>query len=420
MNQTLEADLAGRPRGRRPGQPRAGAAGLRPARRPHRPGPRRRRRRGRRGRGGRLRPPPPRRRSPPSCCATWSSRGSIALDGVSLTVAALGEDWVEVSLIPETLERTNLGEAVPGRTAERRVRRRGQVRGAVGVTIRWKGAGVSHMTETQRTEDAGAGGGREPVRDDRGGDRGHPPRADGRRLRRREPRERGRPDDGRPVRHARGDQLHGQGGARADLPGADPRALRRARPRPDGGQERGAVRRPPSRSRSRRGRASRTGISAARPRAHDPGRDRSRTRARATSSSPATSSRSRPKTAACSSAPARPRRRSTSRGSPGLIPAGVICEIMNDDGTMARVPDLVPYCERHGLKMVTVADLIAYRRRTEKLVERVVVDGAADRRSATSPRSATARWSTTNTTSRWSRATSTAPRTCSSASTPSA
>ena len=45
---------------------------------------------------------------------------------------------------------------------------------------------------------------------------------------------------------------------------------------------------------------------------------------------------------------------------------------MNDDGTMARVPDLVPYCERHGLKMVTVADLIAYRRRTEKLVERVV------------------------------------------------
>ncbi len=56
----------------------------------------------------------------------------------------------------------------------------------------------------------------------------------------------------------------------------------------------------------------------------------------------------------------------------GLIPAGLICEVMNDDGTMARVPDLIPYCERHGLKMVTVADLIAYRRRTEKLVERVV------------------------------------------------
>jgi 3,4-dihydroxy 2-butanone 4-phosphate synthase/GTP cyclohydrolase II len=56
----------------------------------------------------------------------------------------------------------------------------------------------------------------------------------------------------------------------------------------------------------------------------------------------------------------------------GLIPAGVICEIMNEDGTMARVPDLVPYCERHGLTMVTVADLIEYRRRTEKLVARDV------------------------------------------------
>jgi 3,4-dihydroxy 2-butanone 4-phosphate synthase / GTP cyclohydrolase II len=56
----------------------------------------------------------------------------------------------------------------------------------------------------------------------------------------------------------------------------------------------------------------------------------------------------------------------------GLNPAGVICEVMNEDGTMARVPDLIPYCERHGLKMITVADLIAYRRRTERLVERVV------------------------------------------------
>src|SRR5205814_123276 len=54
----------------------------------------------------------------------------------------------------------------------------------------------------------------------------------------------------------------------------------------------------------------------------------------------------------------------------GLNPAGVVCEVMNDDGTMARVTDLIPYCERHGLKMITVADLIEYRRRTEKLVER--------------------------------------------------
>ena len=55
----------------------------------------------------------------------------------------------------------------------------------------------------------------------------------------------------------------------------------------------------------------------------------------------------------------------------GLIPAAVICEMINQDGTMARVKDLIPYCERHGLKMITVGDLIKYRRRTEKLVERV-------------------------------------------------
>jgi 3,4-dihydroxy 2-butanone 4-phosphate synthase / GTP cyclohydrolase II len=56
----------------------------------------------------------------------------------------------------------------------------------------------------------------------------------------------------------------------------------------------------------------------------------------------------------------------------GLTPAGVVCEIMKDDGTMARVPDLVGYCATHGLKMITVAALIEYRRATEKLVERVV------------------------------------------------
>src|SRR6059058_4336351 len=54
----------------------------------------------------------------------------------------------------------------------------------------------------------------------------------------------------------------------------------------------------------------------------------------------------------------------------GLNPAGVVCEVMKDDGTMARVPDLIPYCEQHGLKMITVADLVEYRRRTEQLVER--------------------------------------------------
>src|SRR5258705_8328447 len=56
----------------------------------------------------------------------------------------------------------------------------------------------------------------------------------------------------------------------------------------------------------------------------------------------------------------------------GLYPSGVICEIMNDDGTMARLPDLVKFAQFHGLKVGTIADLIAYRRRSEKLVERGV------------------------------------------------
>ena len=55
----------------------------------------------------------------------------------------------------------------------------------------------------------------------------------------------------------------------------------------------------------------------------------------------------------------------------GLYPAGVICEIMNEDGTMARLPQLAVMAQRFGIKMVTVADLIAHRRRTEKLVHRV-------------------------------------------------
>lgn len=56
----------------------------------------------------------------------------------------------------------------------------------------------------------------------------------------------------------------------------------------------------------------------------------------------------------------------------GLNPSGVICEIMNDDGTMARLPDLIPMAQRHGLKIGTIADLITHRRRTETLVERTL------------------------------------------------
>ncbi|MBL7170422.1 MAG: bifunctional 3,4-dihydroxy-2-butanone-4-phosphate synthase/GTP cyclohydrolase II [Candidatus Omnitrophica bacterium] len=56
----------------------------------------------------------------------------------------------------------------------------------------------------------------------------------------------------------------------------------------------------------------------------------------------------------------------------GLYPAGVICEIMNEDGTMARTPDLIRFSRRHGLKISTITDLISYRSRKEKLVRRLV------------------------------------------------
>jgi len=55
----------------------------------------------------------------------------------------------------------------------------------------------------------------------------------------------------------------------------------------------------------------------------------------------------------------------------GMDPAGVLCEIVNDDGTMARVPDLIEFCKEHGLLMVTIAQLIKYRRQNEKLVRRI-------------------------------------------------
>jgi 3,4-dihydroxy 2-butanone 4-phosphate synthase/GTP cyclohydrolase II len=55
----------------------------------------------------------------------------------------------------------------------------------------------------------------------------------------------------------------------------------------------------------------------------------------------------------------------------GLYPAGVLCEIVNDDGSMARVPDLLEFCREHGLLLISIAELIRYRRQTEKLVKRV-------------------------------------------------
>ena len=114
-----------------------------------------------------------------------------------------------------------------------------------------------------------------PVRLDRGGDRGHPQREDGGRRRRSRARERGRPRRRRPVRDARGDQLHGDPRARPDLPLPHRRALRAARPAADDAAQRGAPRHRFHRlGRSPRGRDDRH--LGRRPLAHDPGGDRPR------------------------------------------------------------------------------------------------------------------------------------------------
>jgi len=63
----------------------------------------------------------------------------------------------------------------------------------------------------------------------------------------------------------------------------------------------------------------------------------------------------------------------------GLNPAGVICEVMNDDGTMARRDDIIAFAQRHGLKVATIADLVAYRRKNDRVVERSL-DGEIDSR----------------------------------------
>ncbi len=64
----------------------------------------------------------------------------------------------------------------------------------------------------------------------------------------------------------------------------------------------------------------------------------------------------------------------------GLNPSGVICEVMNDDGTMARLPDLVPFAQFHGLKIATIADLIAYRLKNDNMVERTLETQMSRRR----------------------------------------
>ena len=209
MNQTLELTTLGELDAGRPRQPRAGAARQRPARRPRRPGPRRRH--------GERRA---RRSSPtasPAGCASQLPDDAAALR----RRARLDRDRGRQPHRLRARRRLGRGLADP-RDARADDARRPRAR-ASGVNVecdvlaRYVAAhaaepchhcrprGAEPMEPTERDRSA-------PARSatDRGGDRGHPPRADGRRLRRRGPRERGRPGDGRPVRDPRGGQLHGQ------------------------------------------------------------------------------------------------------------------------------------------------------------------------------------------------------------------
>ena len=172
--------------------------------------------------------------------------------------------------------------------------------------------------------------------------------------------------------------VHGDARSRAHLPVPDARALRRARAAADDGPQRDAARNGVhGLDRGARGRLD--GHLGPRSRADHPGRDRSRLVAARPRPARATSSRSARKPGGVLQRAGQTEAAVDLARLAGLNPAGVVCEIMNDDGTMARVPDLAAFCERHGLKMVTVADLIEYRRRTEKLVERVVSVRLADR-----------------------------------------
>ena len=282
-------------------------------------------------------------------------KGSITVEGVSLTVAGLAEDGFAVALVQHTLAATTLGALAPG----------DKVNLETDVLAKYverllPGLRIFGMKVEEKSA----------VRHHRGGDRGHPSGQVRGRRRRGRPRERGRPDDRGPVRHARGRELHDEGGARADLPLPHGRSLRRARPSSDDGAKRDAVRH----GLHRLGRGARRrdhGDLRAGSLAHDSGRRRSRGEAGRSRAARPRLPASRAREGGVLARAGQTEAAVDLARLAGLIPAGVVCEIMNEDGTMARVPDLIPYCERHGLKLITTAALIEYRRRHERLVERM-------------------------------------------------
>ena len=223
---------------------------------------------------------------------------------------------------------------------------------------------------------------------------------------------------GRRFRHSGGRQLHGHARARPDLPDPHPGALRRARAPAHGAHNQTPYETAFTVSIEAREGID-TGISAARPGPDHPRGHRSDVGPRdIIQPGHVFPLRARPGGVL--------ERTGQTEGSvdlarlAGCDPAGVICEIMNEDGTMARVPDLQRFCAKHGLKMCSVSDLIAYRRRTEKLIERQAAVLMPTRLRRVHGHRLPQPRSTTSTTWPWSRATWTGPRTCSSASTPSA
>ena len=296
--------------------------------------------------------------APPELLRYCVEKGSIAVGGVSLTIAALSDGAFEVALVPHTLEQTTLGALAAGRRREPRGRHPRQVRGEA----RPPRYDLRRMTQTAPEKTTPFAAIEDAIEDIR---------------------------QGKFVIVVDAADRENEGDLTIAAQFATPEAINFMATHARGliclCLDRGALRR-------------------ARRSARWPRTTRRRSR-------PPSPSRSRP---ARASRPASPRR--TARDTiqvaidptkgpddviqpghvfplrardggvlvragqteaavdlarlAGLNPAGVVCEIMREDGTMARVPDLVEFCERHGLKLVTVADLIEYRRRTEKLVER--------------------------------------------------
>ena len=121
-----------------------------------------------------------------------------------------------------------------------------------------------------------------------------------------------------------------------------------------------------------------------RPGAHHPGPGRLGDRALRARPGPATSSRCAPWTAACCARTGHTEASVDLARLAGLTPAGVLAEVVNDDGTMTRLPELREFADEHGLALVSIADLVTYRRRTETLVDAGRRGPAADPRTASS------------------------------------